>query len=52
MASHLVSDNAGPYHVVIARAGNPLVMNDKTGKRRVRIVCRDLAQAEEVCRRL
>jgi hypothetical protein len=52
VATHLIPDKAGPYRIVTAMAGNPLVTNDKTGKKRVNIACRDHAQAEEVCRRL
>src|SRR5205807_1535135 len=44
--------NAGQFRVTTAKAGNFLVLNDRTGKHRVRIPCRDREQAEELCRRL
>lgn len=33
-------------------AGKPLIMNDRTGKTKVRIACKTSEQAEEICRRL
>jgi hypothetical protein len=33
-------------------AGTPLVMNERTGKTKVRIPCKSWEQAEEICRRL
>ena len=52
MATYLIPDKAGPYRITIGMAGNPIVHNDRTGKNRVLIACRDQEQAEEVCRRL
>lgn len=52
MAIYIIPANAGPYYVITSRAGTPLVMNDLTGKRKVRIRCMSQTQAEEICRRL
>ena len=52
MAQHIIPENAGPYHIIRSRAGTPLVMNDRTGKSKVRVPCKTWQQAEEICRRL
>ena len=52
MARYLIPDNAGPYHVNTAKAGNYIVLNHSTGKRKVLIPCRDREHAKEVCRQL
>jgi 4-alpha-glucanotransferase len=52
MPIFFIPPNAGPYKVVTARAGNPLVCNPYTGKRKVRIPCRTKEQADKLCRRL
>ena len=52
MARHQIPENVGPYEVVQARAGSYAVWNNRSGKNRVWIVCRDRAQAEAVCARL
>jgi hypothetical protein len=52
MPRHVIPKNAGPFKVVTARGGNPLVTNNYTGQRQVRIPCRDEQQANELCRRL
>ena len=38
----------GTFTVKTARAGNFIVINDKTGKNQVIIPCRDKVQAEEL----
>jgi hypothetical protein len=52
MAQHIIPDKAGPYHIVVSLAGTPLVINDRTGKTKVRIACRTQEKAEDICRRL
>ena len=47
-----IPKNAGQFRVVIARAGNYMVRNDKTGKNHVFIACKARKQAEEVRDRL
>jgi superfamily II DNA helicase RecQ len=52
MARYLIPGNAGRFRSEIARAGNFMVINEKTGKNQVIIPCRDRKQAEEICSRL
>jgi hypothetical protein len=52
MPRKTIPKNPGTFRVTTAKAGNYLVLNDRTGKHRVRIPCRDRDQAEELCRRL
>lgn len=52
MASHAIPENAGPYVVSTAMAGNYIVKNHLTGKRQVIIPCRDREHPEEICERL
>jgi hypothetical protein len=47
-----VPKNVGPYHILVASAGNYAVWNRRRGKNKVYIVCRDRAHAEEICQRL
>jgi hypothetical protein len=49
MATYQIPDNAGQCRVVIAKAGNPLVTNDKTGKNKILIACKTHDQANEIC---
>ena len=52
MATYIIPEKAGPYRIVRSMAGTPLVENDLSGKRKVRIPCKSWEKAEEVCRRL
>lgn len=52
MARIKIPKNLGEVRIIIARAGNYAVCNDKTGKNQLIIACRDKAQAEEILRRL
>ena len=52
MPRYVVPPNAGPYAVVQARAGNPLVCNNYTGQRKVLIPCRTREQADNLCKQL
>ena len=53
MARIQIPENAGTdFHILIARAGNYAVWNNKTGKHKVFIACRDREQAEEILRKL
>ena len=52
MPRFVVPTNAGPYKVITARAGNPLVCNDYKGKRQVLIPCRTREQADALCKQL
>ena len=45
-------ENPGRFRVATAKAGNWIVLNDRTGKNQVIIPCRNKEQAEELCRRL
>ena len=48
-----IPENAGSeFHILIARAGNYAVSNNKTGKNKVFIPCRDREQAEGLLRKL
>ena len=42
----------GLFRVATARAGNFIVINDKTGKSQVIIPCQNKKEAEELCARL
>ena len=52
MPRHVVPPNAGPFRVVTARAGNPLVCNEYTGRRKVLIPCNSKERADELCKQL
>ena len=52
MARHRIPKNAGQFRIVKGRAGNWLVLNDKTGGGKVAIPCRDREQAELLCKKL
>ena len=52
MARITLPKNPGLFRVQTARAGNHVVINDRTGKNQVIIRCHDLEKAEELCRRL
>ncbi len=52
MPRYVVPPNAGPYRVVTARSGDPLVCNAYTGKRQVLIPCRTKESANELCKQL
>jgi hypothetical protein len=52
MARIQIPDNPGQFRVIDSYAGTPLVINNKTGKKRITIPCKTAKQAEELCRRL
>jgi hypothetical protein len=52
MPRFIVPAKAGPYKVLTARAGNPLVCNNYKGKRQVLIPCKTYEQAAELCKQL
>lgn len=52
MPRYVIPPSSGPFEVLRARAGNALVANSYSGKRKVRIPCRSKQQAEELCRQL
>jgi hypothetical protein len=52
MAEYLIPKNAGPYRVIRSMAGTPLVLNERSGRNKVRISCKTWEQAEEICRKL
>ncbi len=52
MSRHRIPKNAGRFETVQARSGDWAAWNNRRGKNRVWIVCRDKAHAEEVCERL
>jgi len=48
-----IPENAGrDFQIVVARAGNYAITNNKTGKNKVFIPCRDKAHAEEILKKL
>ena len=50
MPKKTIPENAGRFRVSIAKAGNYIVLNDRTGKNQVIIPCPNREQAEELCR--
>ena len=52
MPRFVVPQKAGPYVVVRSRAGSPLVMNNFTGQRKVRIPCPSQQKADDICKQL
>jgi hypothetical protein len=52
MARIQIPENPGTFRIITSYAGTPLVLNDKTGKKRIRIACKSQKQAEELCTRL
>ena len=52
MAKITIPKNAGIFRIVIARAGNYLVRNDRSGKNHVFIPCQSRGEAEELRDRL
>ena len=52
MARIQIPKNAGEFRIIIAMGGNYAVCNDKTGKHKLIIPCRDRVQAEAVLKRL
>jgi hypothetical protein len=49
MARRRIPKNAGKFRVFFSNAGTFGVLNDKTGRNKVIIPCRDKRHAEEVC---
>lgn len=48
-----IPKNAGSeFQILVARAGNYAVTNNKTGKNKLFVPCRDREQAEEILRKL
>ena len=47
-----IPKNPGTFRVATARAGNYIVLNNKTGKNQVIIPCRSKTQADELRDRL
>jgi hypothetical protein len=52
MPKYQIPKSAGEFHVVTAKAGNPLITNNKTGKGKVLIPCRDWVHADEILEKL
>jgi hypothetical protein len=52
MARIQIPDNPGQFRVIKSYAGTPLIINDKTGKKRITIPCKTRKQADELCERL
>lgn len=48
----ILPKHPGVFRVAIARAGNYIVLNDKTGKSQIIIPCQNKIEAEELCARL
>jgi hypothetical protein len=49
MATYQIPKECGTCRVITARAGNPLVTNDRTGKNKVLIPCTSHEQAQGIC---
>jgi len=47
-----IPDEPGQFRVIKSYAGTPLIINDKTGKKRITIPCKTREQAEKLCKRL
>jgi hypothetical protein len=52
MPRYVIPPNSGPFEVLQSRAGTPLVANNYTGTRKVRVPCRTVEQARELCKLL
>jgi hypothetical protein len=52
MAEYYIPKNPGTFRVVIGKAGNPIVTNDKSGRGKVLIACKTQQQAETLCEKL
>jgi hypothetical protein len=52
MPKYMIPKNAGRFRVITARAGNWLVLNDRTGNSAIKIPCRTREQADEICEKL
>ena len=52
MPQYRIPKSPGRFRIVKARAGNWIVLNDKTGGGKIVIPCRDREQAERLCERL
>ena len=52
MSTYQIPENVGQCRVIVAKAGNPLVTNDKTGKNKLLIACKTQEQADEICERI
>jgi hypothetical protein len=52
MAKRAIPENLGHFRVQTAKAGNYIVINDRTGKNKVVIPCKDHQQAVQLCERL
>ena len=52
MSKITLPKHPGKFRVTTAKAGNLIVINDKTGKSQVIIPCRSQTQANELCERL
>ena len=52
MPRYVIPPSSGPYEVLQSRAGTPLVANNYTGTRKVRVPCRTIEQARELCKQL
>jgi len=52
MSRHRIPKSPGKCKVIITMAGTYAVFNNKTGKNKVLIPCRDKEQAEEIARKI
>jgi hypothetical protein len=52
MPKFQIPKSPGEFHVVEAKSGNPLITNNKSGKGKVLIPCRDWQHADEVMDKL
>lgn len=52
MPKYQIPKNPGDFHIIISRAGSPLVCTKKSTKGGIKIPCRDHAHAEEVIEKI
>jgi len=52
MPRYAIPPNSGPFQVLTSRAGSPLVANNYSGARKVRVPCKSKEQAQELCKQL
>lgn len=52
MSRYQIPKNAGPFYIIITKAGTPAVWNKKRGKAALLIPCKNEKQANEVLHKL
>lgn len=52
MSKYQISKDVGQFEIKNSRAGTPLIMNNKKGKNKVMIPCRDMDHAKDILEKL